>query len=132
MKVLTLIQPWATLIALGEKRIETRSWRTNYRGTIAIHAGKKIDKPSMLDPFYISVLKKHGITIPPTGQIIAICNLIDVLPTEKIRSQLQEKKIYFGNYSDNRFAWILDDVKTITPVKAKGKLGLWSYNFTDK
>lgn len=132
MKALTLIQPWATLIALGEKRIETRSWRTNYRGTIAIHAGKKIDNPSMFDPLYISVLKKHGITIPPTGQIIAICNLIDVLPTEKIRSQLQEKEVYFGNYSDNRFAWILDDVKTITPVKVKGKLGLWTYNLTNQ
>lgn len=43
MKVITLIQPWATLVALGEKKIETRSWSTNFRGRIAIHAGKKID-----------------------------------------------------------------------------------------
>ena len=44
MKVITLIQPWATLIMLQEKKIETRSWSTNIRGEIAIHAGKKVDK----------------------------------------------------------------------------------------
>ena len=40
MKALTLTQPWATLIAVGAKRIETRSWGTSYRGRIAIHAAK--------------------------------------------------------------------------------------------
>lgn len=47
MKALTLIQPWATLIMLGEKQIETRSWNTKYRGKLAIHAGKKIDKDKL-------------------------------------------------------------------------------------
>ena len=40
MKVLTLTQPWATLVAIGAKRIETRSWSTKYRGPLAIHAAK--------------------------------------------------------------------------------------------
>lgn len=40
VKALTLTQPWATLVALGEKIIETRSWGTSYRGTLAIHAAK--------------------------------------------------------------------------------------------
>ena len=39
MKALTIRQPWASLIALGVKTIETRSWPTRYRGPIAIHAG---------------------------------------------------------------------------------------------
>ena len=38
MKVITLTQPWATLVAIGAKRIETRSWPTRYRGPLAIHA----------------------------------------------------------------------------------------------
>ncbi len=42
MKALTLTQPWATLIAIGAKRIETRSWWTSYRGPLAIHAGKNL------------------------------------------------------------------------------------------
>lgn len=43
MKALTVRQPWASLIACGAKTIETRSWRTSYRGWLAIHAGKTID-----------------------------------------------------------------------------------------
>lgn len=42
MKAITLYQPWATLVAIGAKRIETRSWFTSYRGPLAIHVSKKI------------------------------------------------------------------------------------------
>jgi len=38
MRAITIHQPYASLIACGAKRLETRSWRTNYRGRIAIHA----------------------------------------------------------------------------------------------
>ena len=41
MRVLTIKEPFATLISLGIKTTETRSWRTNYRGEIYIHAGIK-------------------------------------------------------------------------------------------
>ncbi len=44
MKVLTIKQPWATLIMQGDKRFEFRSWQTKYRGDLLIHAGKGIDK----------------------------------------------------------------------------------------
>ncbi|MBV4425848.1 hypothetical protein KM802_11330, partial [Clostridium tyrobutyricum] len=40
MKVLTIIQSWDSLITLGDKHIETRLWRTKYRGSLLIHAGK--------------------------------------------------------------------------------------------
>lgn len=41
MKALTLHQPWATLVAVGAKQVETRGWATRYRGPIAIHAGHR-------------------------------------------------------------------------------------------
>lgn len=44
MKALTIKEPWATLIIEGYKEYEFRSWKTNYRGKILIHAGKSIDK----------------------------------------------------------------------------------------
>ena len=40
MKLISLWEPWATLMALGAKKVETRSWDTNYRGLLAIHASK--------------------------------------------------------------------------------------------
>jgi hypothetical protein len=47
VKALTLHQPWAQLVAIGAKRIETRSWSTRYRGPLAIHAGAR--KPAIED-----------------------------------------------------------------------------------
>ena len=47
MRILTLTQPWATLMAIGAKTIETRSWGTKYRGPVAIHASKG---PLGMDP----------------------------------------------------------------------------------
>lgn len=41
MKAITVLQPWAWLLASGKKHCETRSWKTYYRGEILIHAGKK-------------------------------------------------------------------------------------------
>ena len=40
VRILTLWEPWATLMAIGAKRIETRSWATRYRGPLAIHAAR--------------------------------------------------------------------------------------------
>ena len=47
MKVLTIRQPWASLIIHGYKKFEFRSWQTKYRGDLLIHAGKGIDKEAM-------------------------------------------------------------------------------------
>ena len=44
MKVLTLKQPWASLVANGYKVYEFRTWKTKYRGEILIHAGCGVDK----------------------------------------------------------------------------------------
>ena len=64
MKVLTIRQPWASLIMNGYKKFEFRSWSTKYRGAILIHAGKNVDKEAMLR------LKKYLPEEIPTGKII--------------------------------------------------------------
>lgn len=40
MNLISLHEPWATLMMLKFKRVETRDWWTNYRGPLAIHASK--------------------------------------------------------------------------------------------
>src|SRR5690349_2810871 len=59
---LSLWEPWAFLMAVDEKRFETRSWATPYRGTVAIHASKNLDELELCltDPF-CDALKRHGI-----------------------------------------------------------------------
>lgn len=145
MKVISIIQPWATLIAIGEKKFETRSWERKYRGELGIHASKKINKAVCeMEPFK-SVLAEHGYTASnlPTGAIIATTNMIDCLEISrthqgyvKLNSErktswndpfMDENEYVFGDYTVGRFAWELVDVKQIEPIPAKGQLGLWNW-----
>jgi len=88
VKAITLTQPWATLVAIGAKHIETRGWSTRYRGPLAIHAAAGLGpvggKLALVDlchrePFY-DALQAAGIrraTSLPFGAIVAICELVD-------------------------------------------------------
>jgi hypothetical protein len=116
---------------LGEKQIETRCWSTNIRGKIAIHAGKKIDKKVFHDPFYKEVFEKYGITDKNiiTSAIIGFCEIDDVKPTEELDSIVSEKERVFGDYSPERYGWILKNIEPIEPIKnVKGMLGFWNYD----
>lgn len=63
MKVVSILQPWATLAVIGAKKIETRSWNTKYRGELLIHASQKFDYEQQqlcLSELFLSILKAHG------------------------------------------------------------------------
>lgn len=96
MKVLTLTQPWATLVAIGAKKIETRSWTTTYRGPLLIHAAAGLGpvggKAGLVDlcetePFkaVLAPLWSPGAFFAPVslpfGAIVAQCELLDCVPT---------------------------------------------------
>lgn len=92
MKAITLTQPWATLVAIGAKKIETRSWATKYRGRLAIHASRGLgaiggnrglNQIVAQEPFW-STLMAAGCTFGrraptglPFGVIVATCELVD-------------------------------------------------------
>lgn len=94
MKGLTLTQPWATLVARGCKRFETRSWSTTYRGEVAIHAAKALPKVwrdfagepflSALAPLGLGVNPYGAVNIDrlPLGAIVALVDLTEVKKTE--------------------------------------------------
>ncbi|MEK4848467.1 ASCH domain-containing protein [Paenibacillus sp. FSL H7-0756] len=133
MKCLTIRQPWATLIALGEKQIETRSWRTAYRGELAIHAGMQVNKAICRTEPYQSLLARHGYTADnlPTGRIIAVSRLADcceVTPELAQQGWPGGNEYVFGNYAEGRYAWKLEEVVPLVhPIPAKGRLGFWEY-----
>jgi len=122
MKIITLKQPWATLIAEGYKKYEFRSWKTNYRGEILIHAGKGIDKSSME--------RFKGLNLEyPTSKIVAKVNIIDcILLDDKLQQEiLKENELVYGtSVSKEGYAWKLDNVIKINSDKnINGKLSIW-------
>lgn len=125
MKVLTIKQPWATLIMEGHKRFEFRSWKTKYRGDLLIHAGKGVDKEAMRR------LAKYIPEDMPTGKILGKVTLIDCIKCdEKIKEVClkENKDVYAKSTFVERYAWQLVNVKVFDePIEAKGKLSLWEF-----
>lgn len=128
MKVLSIKEPFATLIANGLKKIETRSWKTNYRGEIFIHAsGKSLAKEYLINDFVLEIIKDLNMNY---GNIICRCNLTDcVYMDEKFLNFIKNnpKEYNLGDYKLGRYAWILEDVQLIYPIQAKGKLNIWNF-----
>lgn len=127
MKVLTIKQPFATLIAEGIKEYEFRTWNTKLRGEILIHAGKGIDKIAMEK-------YKHLNLDYPLGCIIAKANLTDsVYIDSNAREMLKEKNniVYSKIINDTTwegYGFKLESVKKIKPITINGQLGFWNYN----
>lgn len=128
MKVLSLKEPYATLIKTGVKKIETRSWKTNYRGELYIHSSiSKLSKDILNNKGLMNLVNIDDLKY---GYIICKCNLIDcVYMTEEFIKEIKKNKREFicGEYSIGRYAWILSDIEIIEPIQAKGSLGIWNY-----
>ncbi|MEK3873671.1 MULTISPECIES: ASCH domain-containing protein [unclassified Paenibacillus] len=145
MKAITILQPWATLIALGEKRFETRGWATKHRGPLGIHAGKKVDRSACEQPEIKAVLARHGYTADnlPTGAVVAVAKLnecfqvyrdvlggVVVLESENRKTHFStlDNEYHFGWYEKGRYAWEITDVRRLPePIPAKGMQRLWNW-----
>ncbi len=132
MRALTLYQPWASLIALGHKQFETRSWRPgNGRmgEAIAIHAGMTEDREFRKAPMVQEFL---GPSPLPKGAVVAAVLLDSVHPTgngglpEAIPKPELPHERRFGNYAPGRWAWKLTGLYRLPgPVPHRGAMGLW-------
>ena len=126
MKVLTIKQPWATLIMQGDKRFEFRSWQTKYRGDLLIHAGKGIDKEAM------KRLAKYLPNEIPLGKILGKVILVDCIrmcPEFKEMLLKENSDIYTKSSFSENFGWQVENVQVFDePIEAKGHLSLWEYD----
>jgi len=155
MKVITILQPWASLIACGVRIIETRSWATKYRGPLAIHAGKqwpgivKDQNRQLPESIHKALCWKGGFSKfadLPLGSVIAVADLVDCIKVSgrvslKIIGEKTEYAVLengmkieghefeFGDFTYGRYAWawLLTNVRQIDPVPAKGKQRLWEW-----
>ena len=130
MKVLSLTEPYATLIKEKKKIIETRSWKTNYRGELYIHASStKISRETKNNKELMLLLDNLPLNF---GHIICKCNLVDcVYMTKEYIENIKKnnyKEYICGEYKEGRYAWVLENITPLkTPIKAKGQLNIWQF-----
>lgn len=129
MKVLSIKEPFATLIKDKKKFIETRSWKTKYRGELYIHASiSKISKSVRNRKELMALVNDSELNY---GKIICKCNLVDCIYMDedfvnKIKDNHQE--YICGEYKVGRYAWILDNIEPLDKlILAKGSLSIWNY-----
>lgn len=134
IKALSLWQPWASLISVGAKRYETRSWSTNYRGPLLICAALRPPDGAIVMELNIKTgLRQRfpgGISMP-RGMALAIVDLIDVYDTDYFTPP-DPSQLYFGDFSPGRYAWQLINVRAIEPFPVKGRQGLFNVDVPDE
>jgi hypothetical protein len=121
MKTLSVIMPWAWLIMKRGKDVENRTWKTDYRGRILIHASKKPD------PFLTEIVGRacsdelKGDELSELfswcGKIIGSIEIVDCV--QNSNSKWAEQGMWH---------WVLKNpVLLKEPIPARGSLGLWDY-----
>lgn len=146
MKAISLWQPWATAIAIGSKRMETRGWPTSYRGPLAIHAAKRKVNSELWSlesqlPWRGAMYSVLGgvssmANCLPFGAIVSVCRIVDCIPSEELQDIIDDVRYSdeegprkwarrwternMGDFGPGRFGWILEDVKAIEPIPFRG------------
>jgi len=138
MKALTIHQPWAAAIMAGVKRVENRTWFTNTRGRLAIHAGLSID------PAGEELLARAGVELPqavedlPGGVVLGTVELVDLVRYPSPGAKQRTLGPEFGDedpyalagdpLASGPWCWVLRNPrKWARPVPCKGKQGLWEF-----
>jgi len=140
MKVLTIRQPWCWAIAAGYKTIENRTWTTQYRGKLGIHAGARWDdEREDAVRFVRDTARALGHTLPKTmrdtwpltatGYVLAVVDLVGICDISLNRPDIH---CGCGPWAiPGQAHWRLDLVRQLDkPLEAKGRLGLWELDFT--
>jgi hypothetical protein len=123
LRVLTVKQPWAWAIGEGHKLVENRGWQTDYRGPLAIHAGKSREllTPELLDAW----TGRYAILTPKVeklvfGAIIAVADLTDCVPLAQLPADLVGHP-----FAEGEHCWVIRNARRVTPFPCSGNMRLW-------
>lgn len=129
MKVLTIKEPWASLIVNGYKKYEFRSWKTKYRGEFLVHASINPDRKAL------EYFEDLNLNYQP-GKIIGKVNLIaclEVTPEFEEKIIKENPQVYSLTKGRIGYAFKLDNIEKFSePIEIKGKLGFWNYDENQK
>lgn len=118
MKALSICQPYPHLILTGEKRVENREWRTDYRGPLLLHAGKSRQ--------WLQGYPPDGLVF---GAIVGVADLVDCLHIHHIRSGAYDDThpwIRTHLHTEGLWCWVVENPRRFeAPIPWRGSLGLF-------
>lgn len=129
MKALTICQPYAELIARGEKRVENRTWPTTYRGPLAIHAGKSQEWLRFGDEKRLPAMAFGAIVA--VADLAAVFHVTRLRPSDHTASHVRPLPLRFAFLLTDIHVigpscWVLENVRALArPIPCRGALGLW-------
>jgi hypothetical protein len=113
---ISIQQPWAELILLGRKKIELRTWRTDYRGLLWLHVGRKADA-NLIEQFGTNGFR---------GGYVGTVHLVSIVALDRPRWDAWQSQHLSGPYVPGYFGWVLADPQRFDePIPAKGQLNLF-------
>jgi hypothetical protein len=123
MFALTVLEPWASGIIHGTKRIENRTWQTHYRGPLAIHAGISKKLHSGVDaslPLLQRLLPGlQSLAELRHGKLLGVVEVVDCVRYEDLAEP--------NEWAEGPWCWVLANPRALPePIPCKGKLSLWA------
>lgn len=143
---ISLWQPWAAAIALGDKQVETRHWFTGAAPCLlAIHAAKRWSPEQRMAALRLEETcgrPENTYYVPPRtnpggantrGAVVALAWLSRCEPmTPLLCTQVPQKEFECGNWAPGRWAWALEDVAALEePYSLRGRQGIWTLPAAD-
>ena len=126
MKAISLWQPWAYAVVAGTKKFETRSWRTPYKGMLAIHAAKRFPPEALSFAQTERALDRLPSRLA-FGAILGTVRLFGCRDAVEVCSEISALERLYGDYSEGRWAWELrDPVMFDEPIPFKGSQGFFN------
>lgn len=115
---LTVHQPWAELLVTGRKSIELRTWPTEYRGRLWVHASRKLVRPAA---------EQFGLKNVFQGGFVGSINLVAVVPLTRDRwESWRPRHLDPGQFNPGLLAWLVDEPRRLRrPLPYRGMPGLF-------
>lgn len=121
-KAISIMQPWADLICFGVKDIENRDWRTNFRGWVLIHAGKKMDQDALAD-LHKGICPADGLPLIPTKGVRAPLNRGGIVGVAEIVDCVDQ---HSSRWFVGRYGFVLRNARPLPFHPCKGALSLFT------
>jgi activating signal cointegrator 1 len=138
LNVMSIFQPWASLLVVGARAYDVQHHPTHYRGELGIFAPLHFPdwaRNLAVEPEFAGPLARAGLEpwALPRGVLLGVADLVDVIPIVRegyvgtVAMCSVERRL--GDYKPGRFAYRYERIRRLRePIGHRGRAGIWHWN----